>query len=117
MLASTQSTELRILALPFGDPGHPIPVGFPQIAPVVDPAQLLQAIVIGFAWQVVERVPQEMHVAALPGRFGKHFADGLLQTGMIVGNDELDARQTTLFEPQQKVLPTALALAVGCFHG
>ena len=39
-----------------------------RLAPVVDPAQLLQAVVVGPARQMIQRIAQEVHVAALPGR-------------------------------------------------
>ena len=44
----------------------------PQVAPIVDPAQLLQAVVVSFARHVIESVPKEVHVAALPGRLGEN---------------------------------------------
>lgn len=51
--------ELRIFALPLGDPGRQIPVGLLQVAPVVDPAQFLQTVVVRLPGQVVEGIPEE----------------------------------------------------------
>jgi hypothetical protein len=63
-----------------------------QIAPVIHPSQLEQAIVIDLAGNIVERVAQEVHIAALPEHAGEDFGDRLIQARMIVGDDELDAR-------------------------
>ena len=48
-----------------------------EIAARVKPAQLLQTVVVGLAWQVIEAIAQEMHVAALPGGFGQDLGDCL----------------------------------------
>ena len=48
--------ELAISVRPFGDPCGEIAAGLLNISPVVEPAQLLQAIVVGLARQVVEGV-------------------------------------------------------------
>ena len=45
-------------------------LGLLQVAAVVEPAQLVTAIVVGLAGQLVERVPQVVQVAALPDRPG-----------------------------------------------
>ena len=60
-------------------------------AAVVKPAQLLQAVVVGLARQVIEGVAQEVDVAALEGGLGQDLADGRAQACMIVGDDQLDA--------------------------
>lgn len=60
-----------------------------SVAAIIDPAQLLKAIIIGFARQVVERIPQEVNVAALPDRLRQRLLNGAAQTGMIVAEDEL----------------------------
>jgi hypothetical protein len=54
-----------------------------------------QAIVIDLAQHVVERVPEEMHIAALPRRLRQHLANRHLQPRMVVvGDAKLDAGQT-----------------------
>src|SRR6516164_9749565 len=74
-----------------------------EITPVVKPAQFLQTVVIDLARHVIERIPQKMHVAALPGRLGKHFTDRRLQPLMIVGDDELDTAEAAGFQPREKL--------------
>ena len=66
-----------------------------EVAPIVQPAQLLQTVVVDPARDVVERVAQEMHVAALIGRLRENLAQCCPQAGMIVGHDKFDAMQTT----------------------
>ena len=44
-------------------------LGLFEVAPVVEPAQLLAAVIVGLARQIVESIAEEMHVAALPDRF------------------------------------------------
>jgi hypothetical protein len=68
--------EAGIARGPFGDPGGEIAPCLLGRAAVVEPAQLLQAIVIGLAGQVVEGVPEEVDVAALEGGLGQDLADG-----------------------------------------
>src|SRR3546814_20262791 len=53
-----------IFGAPSGEPLGEIGAGLGEVAPVVEPAQFLQAVVVGLPWQVIERVPQEVHVAA-----------------------------------------------------
>ncbi|MBB5574623.1 hypothetical protein GGD50_003252 [Rhizobium paranaense] len=84
----------RIFARRFGEPGRKVGLGLGEIASVVDPSEFLQAIVAVLARQVVERIPEEMHVTALPGRFRYHFADCRDQSGMVVGDDELHTPET-----------------------
>jgi hypothetical protein len=52
--AQRSDHQLRILPLPLGEPGGQVPVGLLQVAPVVDPAQFLQAVLVGVAGQVIE---------------------------------------------------------------
>ena len=59
--------ELWVAGAPFGDPGGEVAAGLVDRAPVVEPAQLLQAVVIGLAWQVVEGVAEEVDVTTLEG--------------------------------------------------
>ena len=85
--------ELVISVAPFGDPCGEIAAGLLDVSPVVEPAQFLQAVVVGLARQMVEGVAQEVHVAALDGRFGEDLADGRAKARVIVGDDELDAAE------------------------
>jgi hypothetical protein len=62
---------------------------------------------------VIERVAQEMHVAALIGRLRENLAQCCPQAGMIVGHDKFDAMQTTGLQPEQEIAPARPALAVG----
>ena len=48
--------ELWGAGAPFGDPGRQISAGLLDRAPVVEPAQFLQAVVVGLARQMVEGV-------------------------------------------------------------
>jgi len=61
---------------------------------------------------MIERVAQEVHIAALPSRAGQDLADRLLEPLVIVRDSKLDAEQATLFERQEKVAPARPALAV-----
>jgi hypothetical protein len=54
---------------------------------VVQPAQLLQAVVVDPARHVFERVSEEMHVAALIGCLCQNLAQRCPQAGMIIGYD------------------------------
>ncbi len=54
-----------------------------------------------------------MHVAALIGRFRESLAQCRPETGVIIGDDEFDAVQTTRLEPEQEIPPARPALAVG----
>ena len=102
-----------MLGLPPGEPGGDVAAHLDEFAPVVNPAQLLQAVIGQLARQTVERVPQEVHVAALPSRAGEDLPDRLPQTLVIVRDDELDAKQSALVEHQEKIAPARPALAVG----
>src|SRR3546814_3969665 len=66
--------EPGIFGAPSGEPLGEIGAGLGEVAPVVEPAQFLQAVVVGLPWQVIERVPQEVHVAALVCGAGQHLA-------------------------------------------
>ena len=49
---------------------------------------------------MVERVAQEMHIAALIGCLCQRLAQRRSEAGMIVGDDKLDAMQTARLQPQ-----------------
>jgi len=72
------AAQLGVLGMPLGEPGGEVAADLDELAPVIDPTQLLQAIVGQFARQMVERISKEMHVAALPGSAGQDLADRLL---------------------------------------
>ena len=87
--------ELRIALLPAREPRLEVLLGFFEVAPVVEPPQLLAAIVVGLAGQIVQRIAEKVHVAALPHRLGQELAHGPLDPGVIVGHHELHALQAS----------------------
>jgi hypothetical protein len=56
--------ELGVALSPALEPAGQVGLRLLQVAPVVDPEQLLQAGVVGLARQVVQRATQEVHAAA-----------------------------------------------------
>src|SRR5215472_2732983 len=64
--------ELEVFAGPFSEPEIAARLG--EVAAIIEPTQLLQAVVIDATWHVVERVAQKMHVAALIGRLRQSLA-------------------------------------------
>src|ERR1700739_2030414 len=95
--------EFRVTGCPFGDPSGEVATGLLDRASVVEPAQLLQAIVVGLAGQMVEGVAEEMHVTSLEGGLGKDLADGRAKAGMIVGDDEFDVVQASPAQAEEEV--------------
>lgn len=87
-----------------------------HVTPVIDPAQFLQAIIIGFAGQIVERIPQEVNVTTLPNRFRQHFLNSPAQASMIIADHKLHTIQRALLEAGQQFLPTRSTLAAGQFQ-
>src|SRR3546814_12619064 len=73
--------EPGIFGAPSGEPLGEIGEGLGEVAPVVEPAQFLQAVVVALPWQVIERVPQEVNVAALVYGEGQHHADRSTRAG------------------------------------
>ena len=51
--------ELGISGAPFGDPCGEVLAGLLDRTPIVEPAQFLQAVVVGLARQMVEGVAEE----------------------------------------------------------
>ena len=94
--------EFWVAGAPFGDPGRQIAAGLVDRASVVEPAQLLQAVVVGLARQVVAGVAQKVDIAPLEGGLGKDLADAGAKPGMIVGDDELDAIEASPRKPMRK---------------
>src|SRR3546814_18966482 len=85
--------EPGIFGAPSGEPLGETGAGLGEVAPAVEPAQFLQAVVVGLPWQGIERVPQEVHVAALVCGAGQHLADPRAQAGMIVGDARSEERR------------------------
>src|SRR6202048_5343906 len=84
-----------------------------EIAAIVKPTQLLQAIIVDPARHVIEGVPQQMHVAALIGRLRQSLAQGGSEASVVISHYEFDAVETTRLEPQQEIPPARSALPVG----
>jgi hypothetical protein len=61
----------------------------------------------------IEGVPEEVHIAALPGGFWQDFADRLLEAGMVVADDKLDACQAAPLQPGQELAPARSTFPVG----
>ena len=102
----------RIALRPALEPRLQVLLGLLQVAAVVEPAQLLTAIIIGLAGQVVERVPKKMHVAALPDRLGQQLRNSPLQPGVVVGDDELDPVQAASLQARDERRPARPRLPV-----
>ena len=62
---------------------------------------------------MVERVSEEMHIAALVSGLRQNLAQHRSQPGVIVGDDKFDPMQTARLEGQQKIPPARAALAIG----
>jgi len=61
--------ELGIFFASFVEPSCKIAPDLREIAPIKHPAQLQQAVVADLAGNVIERVPEEVHIAALAGGY------------------------------------------------
>ncbi len=108
--------ELGVARRPAREPRLEVLLRFFEIAPVVEPAQLLAAIVVGFARQIVEDIAEEVHVAALPHGFGQQLAHGALQARVIVGDDKLHAVEPPRLQPFHKRRPTRPRLPIRELH-
>src|SRR5262245_60514955 len=62
-------------------------------------AQFLQAVVVALSGEMINGVPQELHVAALPGSAGQAFRDRLSQRLVVIRDHELDPVETALLQP------------------
>src|ERR1700712_5508538 len=107
--------QLLIARRPFLQPRSEISFGLRDLATVIDPAQFLQAVVVGLARQMIERVAQKMHVTALEPGFRQDLADSRPQASVIVGNDIFDTMETALLQADEEVLPGRAAFAIGMF--
>src|ERR1700760_3351872 len=108
-LASQAARSRRASARSRRSPGS----GFAGPRTGSKPAQLLQAVVVNPARHVIEGVSQEMHIAALIGRFRQSLTQCRPEPGVIVGDHELDTVETAPLEPPQKIPPARAALAIG----
>jgi hypothetical protein len=79
-----------VLGLQFGEPGGDVAAHLDELAPVINPAQLLQAVIGQPARQMVECVSEEVHIAALSEGTGQDLADCLLEHRTVIGDDQLD---------------------------
>src|SRR5690606_38137061 len=104
--------QALVLASPLREPRGKVAAGLLQVTTVVEPAQLGQAIVVGLAWQVVERIAQKVHVTALPVGLKQHLEDRLPEAVVMVAHDELHAVQPAIAKVGEKRLPARTALAV-----
>ena len=68
--------ELGVAGFPFGDPCCEVLPRLFEGATIVKPAQLLQAVVVGLARQMIESVAQEVDVTALEGGLGQNVSHG-----------------------------------------
>src|SRR5208282_1622598 len=109
--------ELLIAVAPFGDPGGKVAAGLLDISPIIKPAQFLQAVVVGLAWEVVQSVAEEVDVASLDGGLREDLADGRAKARVIVSDDELDAFEPAASQSDKQVLPRGAAFPVGHFDG
>ncbi len=96
--------EPGIFACPPRQPGGQIVKCFRQIAAGVEPAQFLQAIVIDFAWYIVQGVAQKMDIATLPDGLRQDFANGRPKSRMIVGDHQFHAVQPACLKSAQDSL-------------
>ena len=67
---------LGVARRPAGEPRVEVLLGRLEVAPVVEPAPFLAAVIVGRARQRVEGRAEDMHVAALPDRFWEQRPDG-----------------------------------------
>ena len=85
--------ELGIPFAPLQQPSRQVLARFLGAATILDPAQLLQTIVVCLAWQRVERIAQEVNLAALPHGLRQCFWKRTPQARMIVADHELHSVQ------------------------
>src|ERR1700730_10749807 len=108
--------EPWIFACPPRQPGRQIAACFGQIAAGVEPAQLLQAVVVDLARYVVQGVAEEMDIAALPDGFRQNLTNRRLKSRMIVGDHQLHAVKPAHLESAQELAPARAAFPIGEFH-
>jgi len=102
------STELGVFGLPLGQPGGDVAPDLGQVAPVIEPAELLQAVVIDLARNVVEGIPQEEDVAALP----KGLRQGTVRN-LVCGPGYPSGCEESIFEDDGKTGSLQHSILVG----
>lgn len=108
--------ELGVFWRPVVEPAAEVLACFCGVAAVVEPAQFGEAIVVGFAREMVEGVAQKVDVAALPCGLGEDFCDGTFEAGMVAGNGEAHAAQAALLEAEDELTPARGAFTTGQLH-
>src|SRR5208337_2031632 len=76
--------QLRIFFLPAVQPLGQVLLGLAEITPVINPAKLLEAVIICLSRQVIQGVSQEMNIAALPNRFWQNLPYCPLKPRMVI---------------------------------
>src|SRR5262249_31194509 len=99
------SDKIAVAALPLLNPCLDVGLGLFELAAVVKPAQFLQAVVVALSGEMIDGIPQEVHVAALPGSAGQAFRDRLFQPLVVIRDHELDPVETALLEPDEELAP------------
>jgi hypothetical protein len=77
----------------------------------------LQAIIVGFARQIVQSIPQEMNITALSNSFGQGFLNGFSKTRVVVADHKLNSIQRPSSQAGQQLSPTGEAFPAGQLHG
>lgn len=84
---------------------------------IVSPRSLAVSNASEWAGRCIERIHQPLvqrpHTTALPKDAGEYFGNRLLQSGVIVRDDELDVMQAASLQAFQKPFPARPALPVG----
>ncbi len=70
--------ELGVFRRPLRQPRRQIALGLREIPPVVQPAQLLETVIISLAGEVIQRMAEEVDRAPLSGGIGQHLGEGFL---------------------------------------
>ena len=104
--------ELRVPLLPARESRLEVLLCLCEIVPVIEPPELLPAIVIGLPGQIVEGVTEEVDVAALPHGLGQQLAHRALEPGVIVRHHKLDAVEAARLQPFHERRPARARLAV-----
>jgi hypothetical protein len=107
------SDELGVAGLPLLNPRLDVGLRHFEPAAIVKPSQFLQAIVVALSREMIDGIPQEVHVAALPGSTRQAFRNRLFQPFVVIRDHKLDAVETALLEPHQELAPARAAFPIG----
>jgi hypothetical protein len=99
------ATELRASLLPLLQPDRQVSLGLLQTTPIIQPAQLHQAVPVGLARQMIESIAQEVNIATLPSSFRQNLSYSLLEAAVIISNRQFDTAQASLAQALQKLTP------------